>query len=63
MTKSKEQCVFKDSILDCYQKITDPAQRENENDCANDEPLALLTAALAPSPIKGRLATDQTNRL
>ena len=34
--KSKERCVFKDSILDCYQKMTDPAHRENENDRADD---------------------------
>jgi len=42
--------------------MTDLAQRQNENDRADDEPLTLSTAALAPSPIKGRLATDQANR-
>lgn len=29
------------------------AQREKENDCADDEPLALTTEALAPSPKDG----------
>ena len=62
MPKSKEHYVLKDSIPDCYQKMTDLAQRQNENDRADDEPLTLSTAALAPSPIKGRLATDQANR-
>jgi hypothetical protein len=44
--------VFKGSIRDCNQKITDLAGREDENDRADNEQLAAATEAITLPPIK-----------
>ena len=39
-----------DIILDCVQKMTDPAEKEDEKYSAQDKSLALTTAVTPPSP-------------
>lgn len=39
-----------DIILDCVQKMTDPAEKEDEKYSAQDESLALTSRAVTPPP-------------
>jgi hypothetical protein len=58
-------CAFKDFILHCVQKMTEPAEREDEKDSVEDESLAFTSTALTPpSPPHKRLpVTDPADRL
>lgn len=51
-------CGFKDFVLDCIQKMTEPEGREDKKVSADDESLALMSAVQTPllrkrRPVKG----------
>jgi hypothetical protein len=54
-------CAFKDFILNCVQKMTDPAQRGDEKRSGDNESLATASTALTPPSHKGSPVTDPAN--
>lgn len=54
--------LFKDFILDCVQKMTEPAEREKEKDRADDEFLASISTASTPPSRQRPPVTDPADR-
>jgi hypothetical protein len=56
--KKGKGSAFKDFLLDCAQKITEPAESEKEKDSADDESLASISTVPTPPPRKRPPVTD-----
>jgi hypothetical protein len=58
-----KSCTFKNFLLDCVQKITDPAQTEDKSESSDDDPLASTSTASTPLPCKRPPVMDPATRL